>query len=142
MKPSGCAIALLIMFLTFLTMGGVGRMAMSASWLMSQMLLPFLIVAVFLLLFRSQPRQSWHGPRQAYDRAPQYLVGTPEEVLRQRFARGEITHDQYQEAIIEILKGRYVTGELTIEEYEERVATLIADARPRQLDGEAPKGYL
>ena len=76
------------------------------------------------------------------DPPPSYLSATPEEVLRQRFARGELTRDQYQESIIELLKGRYVTGELTLEDYETRVGTLIGDSPQRRLEGQAPKSYI
>jgi len=113
---------------------------MGGSWMMSQMLFPFLIVVVIVLLAR--PRHAWHERRRAYDPAPPYLSATPEEVLRQRFARGELSRDQYQEAIIELLKGRYVTGELTLEEYEARVGTLIADSRPRRVESDRRREIL
>ena len=130
MRWSGFAIVLAITFFMLMADGrdsgkydgDVGRLPEA-----SQMLIPFLIVAVDLLFAR--PRHAWHERRRAYDRRLHSSVGTPEEVLRQRFARGELTRDQYQEAIIELLKGRYVTGELTLEEYETRVGTLIADSR-------------
>lgn len=141
MRPSGFGIVLAIMFLLFLMMmGGIGRMAMiGGSWMMSQMLFPFLIIAVIMLLAR--PRYGWRERHHAYSPPPPPISGTPEEVLRQRYARGELTRDQYQEAIIELLKGRYVTGEMSLEEYEARVATLIGDSRQRRLQGE-PKEFV
>ncbi len=142
MRPSsGFGFALAIMFLLFLMMmGGIGRMALiGGGWMMSQMLFPFLIIAVIMLLVR--PRDGWRERRRVYSPPAPPVVGTPEEVLRQRYARGELTRDQYQEAIIELLKGRYVTGELSLEEYESRVATLIGDSPLRRLQSE-PKDYV
>ena len=141
MRSSGFGIVLAIVVLLFLmTMGGIGRIAMiGGSWMMSQMLFPFLLIAVIMLLVR--PRDGLRDRHRAYSPPPPAIVGTPEEVLRQRYARGELTRDQYQEAIIELLKGRYVTGDLSLEDYETRVATLMGDSRQRRLQSE-PKDFV
>jgi uncharacterized membrane protein len=143
MRSSGFGIVLAIMLLLFLMMmGGIGGMAMvRGGFMMSQMLFPFLIIAFIALIVR--PRSGWHERRRAFDPPPPpTVVGTPEEVLRQRYARGELTRDQYQDAIMELLKSRYVTGEMTLEEYETRVGTLLGDSRQRRLQGEGPKDYV
>ncbi len=141
MRSSGFGIVMAIMLLLFfMTMGGVGRMMLiGGGWMMSQMLLPFLIIALVWLFV--SPRSGWRERRRMYSQPAPPVVGTPEEVLRQRYARGELTRDQYQDAIVELLKGRYVTGEMTLEEYEARVATLLGDSRQRRLQGDT-KDYV
>ena len=136
MRSSGFGIVLAVMFLLFLMMGGIGRMAMiGGGFIMTQMLFPFLLIAVIMLLVR--PRDGWRERRRVYSPPAPPISGTPEEVLRQRYARGELSRDQYQDAIMELLKGRYVTGEISLEDYEARVATLIGDSRQRRLQGDA-----
>lgn len=49
----------------------------------------------------------------------------PEAVLDERFARGELTRQQYNEALLELLKGRYVRGELELDAYEARLDQLL-----------------
>lgn len=137
------AIALLVTFVLFsVLMRGVGGLAMasSSSWMMSRMLFPLLVVVAVALLAR--PRHSWHERRRASGRSPLPLSGTPEEILRQRFAQGELSRDAYRDSIIEVLKDRYVSGELTLEEYESRVGTMIGLANPPRLEGDAPRGYI
>ena len=48
-----------------------------------------------------------------------------EQLLRERYARGEIGRQSFQDALSDVLKDRYLRGELTSEEFEERVAALI-----------------
>lgn len=48
----------------------------------------------------------------------------PEQLLRTRYARGELTRRQYHDALLDVLKDRYVRGELDVEEYEERLREL------------------
>ncbi|MBI3979674.1 MAG: SHOCT domain-containing protein [Chloroflexi bacterium] len=69
----------------------------------------------------------------------------PEEMLRERYAAGEITRQQYQEALVDVLKGRYVLGELDLAEYELRLGRLLGEERPleggkRVLDGPLATG--
>ena len=49
----------------------------------------------------------------------------PGDVLRERYARGEIGWQAYQEALVNLLKDRYVRGELELAEYEQRLARLL-----------------
>ncbi len=59
---------------------------------------------------------------------------SPEEILRERYARGEISRQQYLESLEDSLKDGYVRGELTLDEYEARLALLLGSplARSRQ----------
>ena len=59
---------------------------------------------------------------------------SPEDVLRDRYARGEIGRQAYLDALGDVLKDRYVRGELTSEEYEDRVAVLLGRLGQRQTD--------
>ena len=63
---------------------------------------------------------------------------SPEAVLRDRFARGELTRRAYREALLEGLKDRYVRGELDLEEYETRLGCLFGDERPPLASEQAP----
>ena len=58
-------------------------------------------------------------------RPDRQLPSSPENVLRDRYARGEIGRQAYLDALTDILKDRYVQGELTAEEYEERLGRLL-----------------
>ena len=62
-------------------------------------------------------------------------LSSPENTLRDRYARGEIGQQAYLDALTDILKDRYVRGELTSEEYEERLGVLLepGSAKPRRL---------
>ena len=59
---------------------------------------------------------------------------SPDEILRERYARGEIGRQQYLAALEDTLKDRYVRGELTLDEYEARLDLLLGSplARSRQ----------
>lgn len=52
---------------------------------------------------------------------------SPGEILRERYARGELTKQQYQEALVELLKERYVRGEVDLEEFETRLDGLLGE---------------
>lgn len=49
---------------------------------------------------------------------------TPAEILRDRYARGEITQEQYRGTLLDILKDMYVRGEITVDEFEARAEKL------------------
>ncbi len=55
---------------------------------------------------------------------------TPEELARERYARGEIGWPEYQEVLVSLLKDRYVRGELEVAEYEERVSRVLDVGAP------------
>lgn len=87
-----------------------------------------LMLAFIMLVIRpamtamcSPPSHSGSEPvRQAPPAAPR-------DVLRDRYARGEISREQYLEAIADILKDMYVRGEITLEEFERRLERLTGD---------------
>ncbi len=53
---------------------------------------------------------------------------SPEELARERYARGEIGAPEYEEMLINLLKERYVRGELELAEYEERTSRVLDEA--------------
>lgn len=73
---------------------------------------------------------------------------SPEALLDERFARGELSQERYRAALTDILKGRYVRGELELEAYEARLERLLdsrsahvgqtgrSSGRPRAASGE------
>lgn len=137
MGPRRFPIILAALFLFFIVAAhGFGPPAMGwgGFWIMPRLLFPFLIVAG--VAFLARPRLAWHGayaapeagPAPSYQ-APSYQGKTPEEILRERFARSELTRDQYREAVVDMLKDRYVRDELTLEEYEARVGVVMDVAR-------------
>lgn len=50
---------------------------------------------------------------------------SPEEILRERYTRGEISRQEYLDALADVLKDRYIRSELTFDEYEERLGLLL-----------------
>ncbi len=52
-----------------------------------------------------------------------------EEILCERYSRGEIGREQYRAALEDILKDRYVRGELTLEQYEAQLGVLLDSPR-------------
>lgn len=61
-----------------------------------------------------------------------FVAGTggadgPVDVLRRRYASGEIGQTEFRARLVELLKERYVRGDLTLLEYESRVKHLYLD---------------
>jgi putative membrane protein len=136
MSPRRFPIALALLFLLFIMIPshGFGPPTMGwgwgGPWILPRLLFPFLMVAAVLFLLR--PRFAWGGAYTGHAAGPapsSYQGKTPEEILRERFARGELTQDQYREAVVDMLKDRYVRDELTLEEYEARVGVVMGTAR-------------
>ena len=98
--------------------------------MMPRLLFPLLCSVAALLPRSVSARLARHVGHMPH--VPRLPTATPEEILRARFARGELTRDQYRESVVELLKDRYVRDELTLEEYEARVE------RP---DGRGPPAY-
>ncbi|MBI4505989.1 MAG: SHOCT domain-containing protein, partial [Chloroflexi bacterium] len=76
-------------------------------------------------VWRSGARATVDRPRSADD------------LLSERFARGELTRQQYQEALVDILKDRYVRGEVDLEGYEAHLALLLGEEHPRLEEAQA-----
>lgn len=56
----------------------------------------------------------------------------PEDIARERYARGELSWKGYQELLLNLLKDRYTRDEIDLSEYEDRVGRLLEDT-PREL---------
>lgn len=52
---------------------------------------------------------------------------TPVDLLRRRYAAGEIGQTAFRQGLVDLLKERYVGGELTLGEFESRVRHLYQD---------------
>lgn len=85
-----------------------------------------LLVGLFVTVF-AVTRSVRHGGATT----PRTRRASPEETLRERYARGELTRQQYREALEDILKDRYVRDEITLEEFEKRVDQLAGKERSR-----------
>ncbi len=68
---------------------------------------------------------------------------TPEELLGERYARGDVGWPGYREGLVGLLKDRYVRGELEVAEYEDRLGHLLeelpAQRRSDQLTRQMPQ---
>jgi uncharacterized membrane protein len=141
MRPSGLVIVLALALFFMVVTGGIEKLSdAESSAFVSRVHIPLILVACFFLF--AMPRHTWRALRRAYDSALPHAGRAPEEMLRQRFARGELSEDRYQESILELLKDRYVSGELPLEEYEARAGVLIDDSRARRLRGGMPERTL
>ena len=99
-------------------MGGWSAGGLGAVWL-GPLLVVLVLAAVVLLASRGWPTA-----------LPSRRQRTPEELVRERYARGEIGWPEYREVLVNLLKDRYTRGELELAEYEERVARLLEDGVP------------
>ncbi len=54
-------------------------------------------------------------------------VLSPVDVLRRRYAAGEIGQTEFRRRLLDLVKERYVRGDLTLAEYEIRVRHLMQD---------------
>ncbi len=139
MSPFRSPIALAaLFFLLILVARGFGAPPWwGGIWILPRLLFPLLLVAAVVFLTRS--RSAWRDQRRAYASGPTpaYVGSTPEEILRERFARGELSREQYRESIVEMLKDRYVRDELTLEEYEARVDAVMDMTPPPAREAEA-----
>lgn len=94
----------------------------------------FLVVRpVMMGLFGIQP-----GSRDK--RATAAAPRAPVDVLRDRYARGEITRETYRQALADVLKDRYVRGEITLDEFEARLERLLSEHTPGNEDGDGGLG--
>jgi uncharacterized membrane protein len=103
-----------------LMMGG-----MAVIWLFLLLVIAAVVVAVLLA------SRGWLGA------LPPGRPRTPEELLRERYARGEIGWPEYREVLVNLLKDRYSRGELELPQYEDRLARLLEDGAPRRGDAGA-----
>ena len=85
------------------------------------------VLLLVALLLAGVALAGWHGSGIRFGRRE----GSPGETLRERYARGELTKQQYQEALVDLLQDRYVRGEIDLGEFETRLAGLLGEEQPR-----------
>jgi uncharacterized membrane protein len=106
-------------------------------WFMLPLLMALVMMVmmgIFLMVSRvhSWMPPAWSNGRKREDRSP---ADQARETLRLRFARGDITRQQYEEALVELLKERYVRDELDMSEFEDRLSGVLAEPRSHLGDG-------
>jgi len=89
--PLGLVIAIVIFFL----------LAANGQYFFGEFILIFLAVFAVVFLVRLQYRQS----RRNYWKA-RMQANAPARILRQRYARGEITREQFQQMMRDLREGR------------------------------------
>jgi len=89
--PLGLVIAFVIFFL----------LAANGHYFFGEFIVIFLVVFAVLFLLRFQYRQS----RRNYWKA-RMQANAPARILRQRYARGEITREQFQQMMRDLREGR------------------------------------
>ncbi len=87
----------------------------------------WLVVLIVLAVRAAGPLLAGAGWTSAL---PPRRQRTPEELVRDRYARGELGWPEYQEVLVSLLKDRYVRGELELSQYEERVSRLLDESVP------------
>lgn len=115
-------------------MGPMGPMMGGGTWGAAWFLL--VLVVLLVVALATIAGFAWGGGRVENRRRPR----TPEAMLRERYARGELTQQQFQEALVDLLKDRYVRGELTVEAYETRLQRLLEEPRASVPEGGASGG--
>ena len=85
------------------------------------------VVLLLVLLLAVIALVVWRGSGIRFGRREP----SPGETLRERYARGELTKQQYQEALVDLLQDRYVRGEIDLGEFETRLAGLLGEEQPR-----------
>ena len=115
-------------------MGPMGPMMDGGSWSNGTAVWLVLGLAILIMLALAVVTGfAWGGRGPARQQRPQ----TPEELLRGRYARGEINRPKYREALVDVLKDRYVRGELEIDDYEARLRDLLEEPPERMTDRRA-----
>ena len=66
---------------------------------------------------------------------------SPEDLLGERYARGEIGWAEYREGLVALLEERYVRGEIEVDDYETRVAKLLEEKPAKVAVGEPRSSY-
>jgi uncharacterized membrane protein len=107
---------LLLFALTAAVVSVATLVAVASIGLALALLLPLALVALWLTgrgfpSLRSEP-------------------SSPAQLLRLRYARGEITQRQFQDALVDLLKERYVSGELGLQEFEDELTRVLTDRTP------------
>ncbi|MGH2355074.1 MAG: hypothetical protein ACRDI2_19710 [Chloroflexota bacterium] len=91
--------------------------------------LPFAILAaVFGGPLYLVYRLAGGGRRRRSDEDDEVTL-SPEVLLRRRYVAGELTYQQFQTGMVDVLKDRFARGELPISEYEAELEKLLQPAR-------------
>lgn len=72
--------------------------------------------------------------------ADRWRPRSPVATVGERYARGELTRQQYRDALVDLLKDRYVRGELELDEYEAHLERLLHEPVSGGRDGPGPRG--
>ena len=83
--------------------------------------------AVAPSLARAKGKRKGRHARAALSTTALPVMESPVDVLRLRYAAGEIGQTEFRTRLTELLKERYVRGELTLPEFESRVHHLYLD---------------
>ena len=75
----------------------------------------------------SRGREARSSQRDKHDTRHDVVVESPVDVLRRRYATGEIGQTAFRQQLTDLLKERYVRGDLTLAEFESRVRHLYQD---------------
>lgn len=95
--------------------GGTGIVVLTLAGLLLMAML-IVVAVVALTIWRRDQMTGASRPTVA-----------PADLLRQRYARGEITRDQYRQTLLDLLQDRYARGEIDLVELEARAKPLIAE---------------
>lgn len=97
-----------------------------APWVSGVPALAALAVGAAVVLLGAAVVLLGRGARSTAAPRPGTLeLAAPELELRSRYARAELTREEYREALVDVLKDRYVRGELELEAYEAQLARLL-----------------
>ncbi len=88
-----------------------------SEWLLAVLAVPLVLILVIVTLVVLGSRAT-RSPRRPL---------SPEEILRERYARGEISRQQYLDTLVDILKDRCARGELELDDYERRLDLLVQE---------------
>lgn len=106
----------------------MGPMMGGGAWNAGMVGWPALVLLVLVMVVLAMAALSTAGKGAGISRRPR----SPEQTLRERYARGEITAGQYREALVDVLKDRYVRGEIDLDEFEARFDRLLWEPVARE----------
>jgi uncharacterized membrane protein len=85
-----------------------------------------LALAGLYLVRNVRPALLGAGPARHAPQAER-IQDSPVDVLRHRYAAGEIGQTEFRRQLVDLLKERYVRGDLTLAEFEVRVRHVLRD---------------
>jgi hypothetical protein len=124
------AVVLALLAGTAVVAGAFGLLAFG-SWQLARLLAPWLFGRTGR---RPHPALAGTRSRRRLAASPPDTV-SPVDVLRRRYAAGEIGQAEFRRRLVDLLKERYVHGGLTLAEYESRVRHVYRDPALRPPGG-------